>query len=422
MIIVNVILVLLALFYMTRRFGFSFGTFFTLFFFVCHVSAFFIYSISSLILNDFTQVYDLFSNISIIPSFAIASFIMGYVLVVALIGKKTNDILSISSSNRNKEIFIAIVFMTFWVGASIAYIAKAGVSFDAGDYEGRLEKNAGNGFFIMFMIAYIPAVVIIYLLNRSKRNLFFCCMLAAFCGVVYFYVIGGSRNVFVAGIFVLIVMGYYDRHISKVNLAIIAALGILSLNGLVFLRYGISIDEIDAEFVVKFLSYLADSISPIKALDRIVTYYEFNDNIQYFSLFFNKFEAFVPRFLWPDKPINTMTAAYFYTVEIYGLDGYLTMAPTILGSSIIMFGLNFYWLVFLIIGAIIAVLDNMLKSQNLYFKVIALTAMPFSFFLTRESLELFVFNVMKYIIVISFCFAFAIFIYFVLPKGKKGEK
>ncbi|MDX7329584.1 WzyE family oligosaccharide polymerase, partial [Escherichia coli] len=108
----------------------------------------------------------------------------------------------------------------------------------------------------------------------------------------------------------------------------------------------------------------------------------------------------IPRFLWEDKPINVLNNGYFYTTEVLSLDTNLTMSPTFLGTSLIMFGSWFYWVGGFISGVILFVFDRSFShSSNLYWKIILLSSVGYLFFWVRDGFEVFCYILIKFFIV-----------------------
>ncbi len=271
-------------------------------------------------------------------------------------------------------------------------------------YNDRLTANTGGGLSIILMYAYIPALILIYISKPSKISLIICLLLSVFCGLIYYVVIGGSRNVLAAGIFSLIYLALYFKHITKKFLALIIVCGVFTLMILELYRYANNITDA-INFIMnggmEVILFAFESFSPMHAVINI------NEALdkrliepQYLSTFFNEFSIIIPRFLWEDKPINVLNNGYFYTTEVLSLDTNLTMSPTFLGTSLIMFGSWFYWVGGFISGVILFVFDRSFShSSNLYWKIILLSSVGYLFFWVRDGFEVFCYILIKFFIV-----------------------
>lgn len=163
--------------------------------------------------------------------------------------------------------------------------------------------------------------------------------------------------------------------------------------------------------------YLADSVSPINYQSIAVKYFSNDRNVGGIYYFFTQFSGFIPRFIWPDKPIVTMNSSYYFTVSALGLSNGLNMASTLLGSSLVIFGKYFFWCSYVISGVVFRFLDKIILMRRVgVIQIAALMTMPFSFFMARESLEFFLFIFLKNIITVSFVYFSYKAIYYILPK------
>lgn len=295
-----------------------------------------------------------------------------------------------------------LLLMLYFLGV-LSYVLQNGIALGL-SYNDRLTANTGGGLSIILMYAYIPALILIYISKPSKISLIICLLLSVFCGLIYYVVIGGSRNVLAAGIFSLIYLALYFKHITKKFFALIIVCGVFTLMILELYRYANNITDA-INFIMnggmQVILFAFESFSPIHAVINI------NEALdkrliepQYLSTFFNEFSIIIPRFLWEDKPINVLNNGYFYTTEILSLDTNLTMSPTFLGTSLIMFGSWFYWVGGFISGVILFIFDRSFShSSNLYWKIILLSSVGYLFFWVRDGFEVFCYILIKFFIV-----------------------
>ncbi|HDT3060286.1 TPA: WzyE family oligosaccharide polymerase, partial [Enterobacter hormaechei subsp. steigerwaltii] len=106
--------------------------------------------------------------------------------VIIKIGPPQISILKFNAGYR-------LLLFLYGVGVVI-YTLQNGIALGL-SYNDRLTANTGGGISIILMYAYIPAMILAYINMPTRKNLFLCLCLSTLCGVVYYIVIGGSRNV-----------------------------------------------------------------------------------------------------------------------------------------------------------------------------------------------------------------------------------
>ncbi len=342
--------------------------------------------------------------------FSFISFVLIHLSYFSLplsVYPKNNYSESISDSwfsGRQSKIFVGCGLLLY-IFALLIYIKNNGVAFGGG-YEARLEQNSGGGLSIILMYAFVPASIVFFLRRATKFRYVLALAMAIFCGSVYYYVIGGSRNVMGAAVLAITYFAY-DKRVLKLNeIIILSLLCCLSLVILGALRYGSSFNDVlnmitSGSSVI--ISFALDSFSPIYAIKDIIHYIDKTGNIQGFDTFFNEFAIIVPRFLWEDKPINFLNNGYFYTTNILNMDTQLTISPTIVGSFIIMFGTTWFWLWGIITGFVLKFLDMVTrKTRSIILKISFVTCIGYCFFWVRDGLEVFMYISFKFFICIVF--------------------
>ncbi|HCQ8204792.1 TPA: WzyE family oligosaccharide polymerase, partial [Enterobacter hormaechei] len=245
----------------------------------------------------------------------------------------------------------------------------------------------------------------------NRKNLFLCLCLSTLCGIIYYIVIGGSRNVLAAGVFSLVYLALLYKNINKKQLFLALAIGVMTLMLLELYRYVNNFsDALDFIFNggVQVILFAFESFSPMHAVLNIndaltKNYFE----IQYATTFLNEFSIIIPRFLWEGKPINVYNNGYFYTAEILGLDTNLTMSPTFLGSCLIMFGQTFYWIGGILCGLIIFIFDKIISSSKTrYMKLLLLSSIGYLFFWVQDGFEVYCYVLIKFGIIMMIMYAF----------------
>ncbi|EJD6044837.1 WzyE family oligosaccharide polymerase [Providencia rettgeri] len=313
-----------------------------------------------------------------------------------------------------------ILFIMFFLGL-ILYIINNGIAIGL-SYNERLEANTGGGLAIILMYSYIPATVIYYRNNPNKKHLIISMGISLFCGLLYYIIIGGSRNVLAAGLFSLIYLAVKHKNISIKSLIIIIITGVFSLILLEAYRYSNNVED-SLNFIKdnsNIIYFIFESFSPMLAVININKALELNNiSPQLLVTFFNEFSILIPRFLWENKPINVYNNGYYYTTNILNLNTNLTMSPTLLGSSLIMFGSYFYWVFAILSGIVLYFFDLLLVSRkNKNLQLILICSIGYLFFWVRDGLEVYLYVVIKF----SISILIAVFITNFLISASKNKK
>ncbi|MCR9794054.1 WzyE family oligosaccharide polymerase, partial [Vibrio cholerae] len=324
-----------------------------LFLFVTHFVGYPILHVRYLLDPSYPSLYDLKLDQGVILSF-FGFFV--FLMVSNIFKKRTNCLISLDIVNSDK---INIYYYVYWVLFVVSisyYLVSNGFSFNSdGNYGDRLEDNAGNGLLLINMAAFIPALIIGLMRTKERRETIKLLYLVIFSGALFFFVIGGSRNVLAGALLVFIYISYIKGYLGKKFIVISGLFLLVLMNMLVLIRYNVSIDNLNVkDLFLIFLSYLVDSISPVYYQAITVDIF-LNSSLsveQGWDLFFNQFFALIPRGVWPDKPIVMMNSSYYFTQYILNLPGNLNMAATLLSSSIIIMGWHYY---ILYVGAAIFV-------------------------------------------------------------------
>ena len=158
-------------------------------------------------------------------------------------------------------------------------------------------------------------------------------MLSVGYAILTFTALGGHRQLGIAAILTLLFIGLKRKQISKTVLFGFALLSIIALVFMGFIRYGTLARgySFDKLFVIS-LYFLQDSLSPFDSFARIIDAVPRYIDFQYADTFVNQFIFMIPRAVWSDKPIIVMNAGNYFTQNILGLKGILTISPTILGE------------------------------------------------------------------------------------------
>ncbi len=307
----------------------------------------------------------------------------------------------------NKLVMFISLFV--FIMATLGYVAINGISFSAGNYGDRLASNAGNGIFMIFFYLFIPAAFVILLTYRTKGALITASGVAILGGVAVYFILGGSRNVLAAALLGTIILAQRLKLISLSTLFSIVIALIFVINYLAFVRYGQGLDDSTLELGFR---YLIDSLSPYDSFNNIITFYNESDE-EFLGLnnIAAQFYGLVPRVLWPEKPIVPLTNALYYTDVILGSSNEsIIISPTLVGGFYMMAGSIGMLLGLIFLLAFSYVLEVSIFSSKPFPILICYTLLPYSFFMMRESLELFIYKVI--ITLFTFTFVWSITVVF----------
>lgn len=283
---------------------------------------------------------------------------------------------------------LIFVCTAFFLASIFGYVVLNGMSFSAGNYGQRLTSNAGNGIFMIFFFLFIPAALLTLMNTRSKVGLAIALVISIIGGMLVYFTLGGSRNVLAAGILGVVIIAQRLGMISLKSILFCAVLLISFVNYLAFVRYGqgLSSDILELAF-----RYLIDSLSPYDSFNKILEFYESGDEeFKSFDYVMAQFNPLIPRALWPEKPVVPMTNAYYFTETVLGIHaGTYIISPTLLGGVYIMGGWIGLFFGCCSIILLTSVFERLMFCKKPFWVLFSYTLLPFSFFMVRESIELF---------------------------------
>lgn len=328
--------------------------------------------------------------------------------------KKLNLFESSVDTPRKARLFS--YFMLFLSLISIVFLAiNRGFTLGEVGYGEQLELNAGNGFYLLFLYLYLPAILILAIIQKTQNYKYFLIYFfwCTFFGFIVYQFTGGSRNVFLGGLLSLIFL-YYIKKIVSLKQIFIFFIGLVFFAAyFAILRYSKYLEGEDLTYY--FLLFTMDSLSPIDTLGSIINYKEANNSIG-FEYFFVQFYTFIPRFIWEDKPVLLYTNAMHITQYILGESGRVIFSPSIVGTSIAMLGFKFYLLFSVFTGWILLLLDKFILAKSTVIKAIGFSVLPLTFFLVRENFEYFLYRFLLTFISVIVVYFFYKFIVILLKS------
>ncbi|MCS0404231.1 O-antigen polymerase [Vibrio diabolicus] len=318
--------------------------------------------------NDYTYLYSL--------SYSLA-FLVVYLLLSHFLLKKDNIIeggVHSSINSKSSEQFLIVFFITVFVPAAFVMLSNMKDIVSLGDeyMSNRISHGAGRGalvlfpqfapFFLLMFFSYI--VFHFNNLSRLKVTLLTSLWLI-FCGFsVFYYIKTGSRNT----VFILLVniafIYFLARRISRRNLILIflfLALLVVSFSHLGMLRKKeLGYEDIES---VPFSMMMMQGVNGAFGNDENILWMmengvrEYSYGISYIAAPLN----FVPRVLWPGKPLGggprLVEQIYPGSYQV-GKEGVSSLTTGIVAESY----LNFSWLGIFLIPTLFLFLVRLLFS------------------------------------------------------------
>lgn len=229
------------------------------------------------------------------------------------------------------------------------------IIFKSASYSDRFESNLGLGGLAIFFPLFLLSFILLFLTKPTYRNWkinFFYGLLVA---ILIFLAIGGGRLMIALHTFIFLLIGYHYKYIKFRTITITVVIFVPLAALLAFVRAKM---DFDSE-VFQTLIFTMNTFSPFDSFVRIIEYYD-NSNKAYegFNVVYNQITSFVPRVIWPEKPIMVLNTGNFYTLEILNFKVMATISPTINGSFYIMYGFIGLIVGSAIIGMLLKVFDN----------------------------------------------------------------
>lgn len=342
---------------------------------------------------------------TMLPMLFLFIFIISYVffnIIVPYFSKNTllSDI---------DDIIIKLSFGIFTI-ALLIYISKSGlVLFSDGGYINRYEKNLGLGVVTQLLIFFYFGFSIwlrkkVLSTPGTMRDMLPPMILGVMFCIVTFLALGGHRQLGFGVFFVIGLLLYEMKKLSRVQLITLSVFAVSFLTLSAVFRYDVNISSF-GDLVKIFAIYTFDGLTPIDAYYNIYNYvstYGPEDGV-----LSNLFLSLIPRTIWSEKPEIMMNAGNVYTQFILGRVTAITYSPTMLGELLLIHGL--YFVPFLAPAlAFVMVMLNRLVATGSRLGYIFLSLSPLLVFnLYREGFYVMIKRIILYLIFIAFIFLIA---------------
>ncbi|MBV7388925.1 ECA oligosaccharide polymerase [Pasteurellaceae bacterium TAE3-ERU1] len=194
-----------------------------------------------------------------------------------------------------------------------------------------------------FFYFCLPALLIFYFLNPSKKQWLLFLVFGVSFGVLTYILVGGTRANMALAVALFFFIGISQRYLSIASLLLAGVLAIGAMFALALARYGLNVQG--AEAVYTFLYLTRDTFSPWENFATILSHH---NQIEWQGLapIARDFYVFIPKTWWESRPDLIVNSANYFTWEILNYHAGLAISPTLLGSLYIMGGVPF-----LVLGA-----------------------------------------------------------------------
>ncbi len=273
-----------------------------------------------------------------------------------------------------------------------------------------------------FFYFFIPAMLIIYFLNPTRRSwLLFLCSTVAF-GIFTYMVVGGTRANIIIAFALFLFIGIQRNWIS---LWMLGSAGLAAVAGMFWLalkRYGLNVSGDEGFYT--FLYLTRDTFSPWENLALLLQNYD-KISFQGLAPIIRDFYVFIPGWVWPERPSLVLNTANYFTWEVLNNHSGLAISPTVIGSLVVMGGVAFIPLGAIVVGLVLKGFDTLYergKSARDRYRSAVLQAFCFGavfnmIVLAREGVDAFVSRVVFFGLVFGACLIAAKLIFWLLNRA-----
>ncbi|WP_413736649.1 ECA oligosaccharide polymerase [Sodalis sp. RH21] len=273
-----------------------------------------------------------------------------------------------------------------------------------------------------FFYFFIPAMLIIYFLNPTRRSwLLFLCGTVAF-GIFTYMVVGGTRANIIIAFALFLFIGIQRNWIS---LWMLGSAGLAAVAGMFWLalkRYGLNVSGDEGFYT--FLYLTRDTFSPWENLALLLQNYD-KISFQGLAPIIRDFYVFIPGWVWPERPGLVLNTANYFTWEVLNNHSGLAISPTVIGSLVVMGGVAFIPLGAIVVGLVLKGFDTLYergKSARDRYRSAVLQAFCFGavfnmIVLAREGVDAFVSRVVFFGLVFGACLILAKLIFWLLNRA-----
>ena len=309
------------------------------------------------------------------------------------------------------------------VSVSIFFLQNGFLLFKLDTYSQIFSKSVSGVALKRFFYFFIPAMLILYFLNPTKRNWILFLVSTVSFGILTYVIVGGTRANIMLAFALFLFIGIVRGYISLWMLISAGLLGVIGMFVLALRRY--NLDVAGSEAFYTFLYLTRDTFSPWENLALLLSHY---DEIEFQGLapIARDFYVFIPKWVWPERPDEIVNTANYFTWEVLNYHAGLAISPTLIGSLVVMGGIVFIPLGAIAVGLIVKWFDwlyELGKHETNRYKGAVLQAFCFGtifnlIVLVREGVDSFFSRIIFFCLVFGLCVLIAKLIYWLLYSAR----
>lgn len=366
-----------------------------------------------LLINEFVD-YKLSSDIVDYVMLLSLCFYFVYSVVYFFLSKTPRLVVHNSSVLLSKEtvarsyklfLFIGLAGISLFVWQNGIVLFKV----SEGGYEQKNIANAGSGLArILYSVGFSYFIACRLILFPSK--IYSSIIYSILIGVIIFYSVGGGRATSLFPLAICMFYLIFKQRVSifKISVGVVLFFAVILLTTII--RYGIVFEDVDNVLIASIIYKLQGSFSPADSVGVLIQ--EYQTYLRYPEAIFNNLYYFVPRFIWPDKPLILLNASGYFTSQILNYPVELTISTTLVGEFLVYGGFVGVFVGAILTAFFIKFYDLIFETANkdVFFMIWYLISFLNFFALLREGLAL----VVRDLILSVAISIFAIFVFHIL--------
>lgn len=305
---------------------------------------------------------------------------------------------------------IAVITLT------IFFINNGFLLFKLQKYSQIFSKEVANVALKRFFYFFIPAMLVVYFLRPNVRSWLFFLMSCSAFGMLTYVIVGGTRANVIIAFALFLFIGIVRGWISLWMLILAGISGVIAMFWLALKRYGMDVSGNEALYT--FLYLTRDTFSPWENLALLLDNYH-EITFQGLAPIWRDFYVFIPGWMWPDRPLQVLNSANYFTWDVLNNHSGLAISPTLIGSLVIMGGVLFIPVGAMSVGLIIKWFDWLYQkgcNETNRYKAAVIQAFCFGavfnmIVLAREGMDAFVSRVVFFCLIFGICLLLAKLLY-----------
>ena len=233
---------------------------------------------------------------------------------------------------------VEVTLITVGLGSLLVFFLANGFLFlKNNDYDDLFSTNISMSWMRNFFYFFFPGLIMWFLRRPSKNRLLKFLLMSLIYGAVVFFVVGGSRASIALAVAYSIILGIQFKYVKPKILFWVTPFLFLTMSWLAIIRYSYQPEGI--QLAINMFSLLKGTLSPLDNVAAIIEWHILNeDKMQNLMPIVRDFYRYIPKWMWLEKTDIIMNSGNYLTFEVLKKNEGLTFSPTIVGSSVIMFG------------------------------------------------------------------------------------